>query len=155
MDVEAISGANIHTLHNFIKENKSLLKNYSHLLLHVGTNDIGNGLTTKLIIQYYNDLLDLIRNYNSSIKVIISSILPRPIDFEDTKNLVINTNNELSCLAIKKNVSFVKSYKPFVQQPGSIVKHKCYCRDKLHLSYLGVSLLRNFFIGVINHLSTM
>jgi hypothetical protein len=28
---------------------------------------------------------------------------------------------------------------------------KCFCKDWLHLSYFGVSVLRNLFIGVVNH----
>ena len=76
----------------------------------------------------------------------MSAILPRPIDFDRTKQLVIETNNCLANLALKRNVQFVKTYKQFVKQPGSLYKRKCFC------SYLGVSVLRNVFIGVVNHI---
>jgi hypothetical protein len=81
----------------------------------------------------------------------MSAILPRPIDFDRTKQLVIETNNCLANLALKWNVQFVKTYKQFVKQPGSLYKRKCFCKDGLHASYLGVSVLRNVFIGVVNH----
>lgn len=151
MDVESISGANIYTIHQFLKDNKARVKKYTHLILHVGTNDIGNGLCSKLITQYYCNLLELITHNFSNIKIIMSAILPRPIDFDKTKQLVIETNNCLANLALKRNVQFVKTYKQFVKQPGSLYKRKCFCKDGLHLSYLRVSILRNFFIGVVNH----
>jgi hypothetical protein len=71
--------------------------------------------------------------------------------FDRTKQLVIETNNCLANLALKRNVQFVKTYKQFVKQPGSLYKRKCFCKDGLHASYLGVSVLRNVFIGVVNH----
>ena len=103
MDVESISGANIYTIHLFLKDNKACIKKYMHLILHVGTNDIGNGLSSKLITQYYCNLLELI-THNFSIKIIMSAILSRPIDFDRTKQLVIETNNCLANLALKRNV---------------------------------------------------
>lgn len=146
MDVESISGANIYTIHQFLKDNKARVKKYTHLILHFGTNDIE--LCSKLITQYYCNLLELITHNFSNIKIIMSAILPRPIDFDRTKQLVIETNNCLANLALKRNVQFVKTYKQFVKQPGSLYKRKCFCKYGLHLSYLGVSV----FIDVVNHI---
>ncbi|CAC5377118.1 unnamed protein product [Mytilus coruscus] len=95
LECNAISGANIYTLHQFVKDNKALLRRYTHLLLHVGTNDVGNGLSSKLIIQYYNNLIDFICNTLPSLKIIVSAILPRPIDFDDTKQTVIDCNKRI------------------------------------------------------------
>ena len=81
----------------------------------------------------------------------MSAILSRPIDFDRTKQLVIETNNCLAKLALTRNVQFVKTYKQFVKQPGSLYKRKCFCKDGLHISYLGVSVRRNLLIGVVNH----
>lgn len=102
MDVESISGANIYTIHQFLKDNKARVKKYTHLILHVGTNDIGNGLCSKLITQYYCNLLELITHNFSNIKIIMSAILPRPIDFDRTKQLVIETNN---CFNLLKHIN--------------------------------------------------
>ena len=92
-------------------------------------NDIGNGLCSKLIAQYYCNLLELITHNFSNIKIIMSAILPRPIDFDRTKQLVIETNNWLANLALKRNVQFVKTYKQFVKHPGSLHKRKRFCKD--------------------------
>jgi hypothetical protein len=42
------------------KRQQGSVKKYTHLILHVGTNDIGNRLCSKLITQYYCNLLELI-----------------------------------------------------------------------------------------------
>ena len=58
----------------------------------------------------------------------MSAILPRPIDFDTTKQLVIETNNCLAILALKRNIQFVKTYKQFVKQPGALYKRKCFVK---------------------------
>ena len=58
----------------------------------------------------------------------MSAILPRPIDFDRTKQLVIETNNCLANLALKRNVLFVKTYKQFAKEPGSLYKRTCFCK---------------------------
>jgi hypothetical protein len=63
--------------------------------------DIGNGLCSKLITQYYCNLLELITHNFSNIKIIMSAILPRPIDFNTTKQLVIETN----CFNLFKHIN--------------------------------------------------
>ena len=116
MDVDSISGANIYTIHQILKDNKARVKKYTHLILHVVTNDIGNGLCSKLIAQYYCNLLELITHNYFNIKIIMSAILPRPIDFDRTKQFVIETNNCLANLALKRNVQFVKTARLIVQK---------------------------------------
>ena len=110
MDVKSISGVNIYAIHQFLKDNKACVKKYTHLILHVVTNDIGNGLCSKLITQYYCNLLELIAHNFSNINMIMSAILPGPIDFDTTKQLVIETNNCLANLDLKRNVQFVKKH---------------------------------------------
>ena len=116
MDVTSISGATctipVNTIHLFLKENRTLFTSYTHLLLHVDTNDIGNGLSNSLIFQYYSNLLDLIFNLFPHLKLIVSTILPRPIDFDRTKQIVIDINNYLASVGLKEKVLFVKTYKP-------------------------------------------
>ena len=116
MDVDSISGANIYTIHQILKDNKACVKKYTHLILLVATNDIGNGLCSKLITQYYCNLLELITHNYFNIKIIMSAILPRPIDFDRTKQFVIETNNCLANLALKRNVQFVKTARFIVQK---------------------------------------
>ena len=128
MDVDSISGANIYTIHQILKDNKACVKKYTHLILLVVTNDIGNGLCSKLIAQYYRNFLELITHNFSNIKIMMSAILPRPIYFDRTKQSVIETNNCLAKLALKRNVQFVKTYKEFVKQPGSLYKRKCFVK---------------------------
>jgi hypothetical protein len=46
-----------------------------------------NGLCSKLITQYYCNLLELITHNYFNIKIIMSAILPRPIDFDSANSL--------------------------------------------------------------------
>lgn len=151
LEVIVIPGANIFSIHQYIRENKARIRIFSHLLLHVGTNDIANGLSVNLTLQYYTNLLELIQS-TSTCHVVISGILPRPVDFLDSKQHVIQVNNNLAALALRRKALFVKTYKPFVQQPGSLPVRKYFAKDGLHLSKKGVSVIRNFYIGVVNHL---
>jgi hypothetical protein len=66
----------------------------------------------KLITQYYCNLLELITHNFSNINIIMSAILPRPIDFDTTKQLVIEAMkvNEKSCLSwIEKLITYPQS----------------------------------------------
>jgi hypothetical protein len=36
------------TIHQFLKDNKARVKKYTQQILHVGTNDIGNGLQSQI-----------------------------------------------------------------------------------------------------------
>lgn len=151
LNTVSIPGANISSVHQYIKDNTTHINTFSHLILHVGTNDIGSGLTFELIVQYYVNLINLIRD-RLKCKIILSTVLPRPVDFEVTKSTVIRINNRLLDFSKKYNFLLVKSFKPFVQQPGSIPKRIFFAKDGLHLNYRGVFVLRNFLIGVVNHL---
>ena len=84
LENNSILGANIFTIHQYIKENRARINLYTHFILHVGTNDIGNGLDLKLIEQYFSNLFTLIKDVIKC-QVIISSVLPRPIDFYVSK----------------------------------------------------------------------
>lgn len=152
LESTVLPGANIFTIHNFIKGSKARINLFTHLILHVGTNDIANGLTNDLIYQYYLNLLVLVKSITNC-NIIISAILPRPVDFTETKQRVIEVNKHLATLAFQKKFLFIRTYKPFVQQPGSIPIRKYFAKDGLHLSFTGVSVLRNFLIGVVNHLN--
>ena len=68
------------------------------------------------------------------------------------KVLIIRVNNRLLDLCKKFKFLLVTSFKPFVQQPGSIPRFSFFAKDRVHLSIRGVSVFRNFFIGVVNHL---
>ena len=51
LEINAIPGANIFTIHQFVKENKTRINLFTLLIVHVGTKDIGDGLDREIIEQ--------------------------------------------------------------------------------------------------------
>lgn len=151
LEVKYISGAKIALLISFIRDNKACILKYTHIILHVGTNDVGNGVKVDTIISEYKRLLNSLLFSKS--KIIISAVLPRPIDFSVTKEVVIAVNKSLKKLALKTNCTFVHTFRSFINQPGSVPVYRYFSsRDGLHLSRHGVSVVRQFFINVVNSL---
>ena len=62
------------------------------------------------IIHDFTNLIASIRMHNPSIKIIISSILPRPIDDRQTKDTICNVNKNLYQLSDKLKFKFVRNY---------------------------------------------
>ena len=65
-------------------------------------------LESSLIEQYYTNFVVLKRDV-SSCKVVISAILPRPVDFCVTKSQVIHLNKYFASLSLKFAFLFVRS----------------------------------------------
>ena len=55
---------------------------YDLVIVHVGTNDIAN-FQAKLVLTRLKKLVKLLKNSNPWLDVIISSILPRPVDIDN------------------------------------------------------------------------
>jgi hypothetical protein len=48
-------------------------------------------------------------------KIILSAILPRPVDFNQTKIFVVAVNSLLRNLCLHRGADFIATYKPFVK----------------------------------------
>ena len=84
-------------------------------------------------------------------KILFSSILPRPVDFDKTKTVCSEINTKLRELCLRNNVGFIKSYKRFLVKGQPVRKFFSY-RDGLHLSYEGTTQLRWCIINTVRHL---
>jgi hypothetical protein len=82
MELVAVRRARINSTKTMIKKeiNLSLC---SHIIIHLGTNDIVNSTTEKIIADF-RELILLLKSTDSLVKIFISSILPRPVDFNYT-----------------------------------------------------------------------
>jgi hypothetical protein len=80
----------------------------------VGTNDFTGTHSEDEIISSFNDLISNVR-LQSTGSIIVSAIIPRPIDFESTGNRVKKINNKLVLLCKSRKVSFIKTFKPFLK----------------------------------------
>jgi lysophospholipase L1-like esterase len=121
--------------------------NSKYVILHVGTNDITSSLSVDEILSHYNDLVSTIRD-NCACQILISSILPRPIDFEKSDSKVKALNKGLIRLCTSRKIQFLRTFKPFLHK-GSPRRELFTVRDGLHLNFEGVRKLREFLISSI------
>ena len=124
--------------------------NSAYIILHVGTNDI-NSLTVSEICASYSDLISVVKQKSLG-KVMVSSVLPRPIDFDVNGAKVKELNNSLERLCKSRQVQYLRSNKPFLF--GGVPRREYYAiRDGgLHLNLEGTKRLRQFFINTLTQL---
>lgn len=150
-EIFAFPGINITRLNRKITQGLVDLSS-QYIILHVGTNDISSSLLEDEIVAMYNDLISVVRS-KSDCKILVSAILPRPIDFDATGNRVKKVNNSLATLCRTRKASFVKSFKPFLKCGVPRREYFAVRDGGLHLNIEGIRRLREFFINTIAHLS--
>ena len=147
--VVAFPGINISRLNNKILRGLVDLRS-EYVILHVGTNDI-NTLTVSEMCSSYQDLITTVRE-KFGCKVVVSSILPRPIDYDVNGDKVKSLNNTLEGLCKERRIQYVRSYKPFLEF-GEPRRDLFAVRDGgLHLNSEGLRRLRHVFISAVANL---
>jgi lysophospholipase L1-like esterase len=111
------------------------------LIIHCGTNDVQNG-TPDEIISRFETLVKSIKNLNHLMKILISSILPRPLDDSTNAPKVILTNKILKAKCLEWEVCFIRSNSIMIKHGKPVTS---YFQDGLHLSAQGVVRLKQFF----------
>ena len=128
------------------------VKNYSAILLHFGTNDIPPTWdkhhkkhmvkSIDAVVQEYKSLVQLIRRDNSQAYIVLSAIIPRPIDHAKTKLRVEAINNKVQQWCCTQNrLIFQPTYKFFIKA-GSPVLSYFSPSDRLHLRGAGIKRLQ-------------
>ena len=102
-----------------------------------------NGTATQFH-DTFCDIISTIHSTNPEITVLISSILPRPWDFERRSETRMIYNRLLKTLNSKENVFYIPSYRPFLDQNKNI-NQDCFMPDGLHLSKKGSEQLKSFY----------
>ena len=147
--VHACRGATIDKLISGIQTDK-FESDWSHfdlVIIHCGTNDIDKGDHRAIIskTQYFVHELKL---RNNRLQVIISSILPRPCDEDNTNRIIVRVNQVMKVWAdSKRSVHFAATFKTFIKNIKTKKGDDLYDDDGLHLSTLGTErtarVLRN------------
>lgn len=134
----------------YLLNNGSVKVNYDIILLHVGTNDVSRIELADFDIAY-NVLISTVKKLaKPSSVIILSAILPRPLDFQETGYFVATVNSRLKNICFKRGVNFVATYKPFVKYGVPVCElFSPICN--LHLNYFGNLKLTNFFVQVLAH----
>ncbi len=149
-DVQAYPGKTLQWLNDSIRFGKVQVKGYEAILVHMGTNDIGDIVrgrtspTIQDIIQRLKDLIHLVKTRNSSCKLLLSAIIPRPKDTELSAPLIYGWNFAMANLCDQyKSLAFVPAYKFFVKSHQVVPTY--YSTDGLHLNGPGVERLEQCF----------
>ena len=126
-------------------------RNYDLIVLNCGTNDIANGYADR-IVEWVKDLHKLITRANPNIHFIVNGILPRPVDFEKSKKIVVNTNTALREWAkVTPNTGFYPVYHSFTKNYKPRADQQLFSRrDKLQLTCNGTGrmekLMKQLFV---------
>lgn len=156
VQLKSFRGDTIARLANRLLNKQICLENFDFVLIHVGTNDIANNYSLPLerafnnIISDYGNLVGICRKLKPEINILVSAILPRPVDHERTDPLIRKLNAYL-----QKNMSktmkftFLRTYKAFMY--AGKVKRELFAKNDggLHLNTEGTNKLRHFFLRTI------
>ena len=121
-DVSRIDGVTLQTHYDAtiseitdkLQSGEISLEDYDYVLFHVGTHDVSNKASYNDIISDFGNLIAVCKDIKSSIKIIISAIVPRLVDDEDSEPLLQKINGYLDkAMSQKMNFKFVRTYKPF------------------------------------------
>ena len=96
-------------------------------------------------------VIEKIRLVNPSCTVILSSVLPRLVDFRLTNLKVTSFNEKLKDLANSfNNVKYMACEKSFFDYGRPI--SALFSKDKLHLSVAGLNKIYSFIANTLAHL---
>ncbi|XP_053399829.1 uncharacterized protein LOC123529329 isoform X1 [Mercenaria mercenaria] len=152
--VQSFPGATVGKLSFLVSKKRVNLYDKHFIILHVGTNNISNQDSLASMSSDFSNLIAAIRTENPSIRIIVSSVLPRPVDHEITESCIKEYNRFLEdILAADLDFKFIRSYRPFCFK-GSVKRYLFAKLDGgLHLNSEGANRLRHFFLRVISTLS--
>jgi lysophospholipase L1-like esterase len=147
-NVISLSGSNFADITNLIMKYPIIISNAKSILIHCGTNHITKDPPNDIMIKFCS-LIKAIKEINSDCAIVISSILPRPLDDNNSSKLVIDVNKLLKLECRKQNLSYIATNKLFLKY-GSPLSDYFY--DGLHLSPAGVMRLRQMFLQRLSSL---
>ena len=76
--LQCFSGDRIAQIGNKIDNGIAVLSPYDYVIIHVGTNDIGDRAPYHSILSDYGNLIGIMRKKKRDINIIMSAIIPRP-----------------------------------------------------------------------------
>ena len=138
--------------------NRLQVTGYDIVILHIGTVELRRE-TAGSFATRLQELIKLIRLFNTDCHIGLSSILPRPIDFHsgslgrETEVKRLEFNAEIKRLALWEWCSFLRTYKPFLDRQDQTLPDQSLFRrirvDDVHLSWYGSRQLENYLSGSV------
>lgn len=149
--IKSFPGDSIAKLTMRIDHRQVNLSPFEYIIVHVGTNNIDRRDSYENIISDYGNLIPVIKKQKRSIRIVISAIIPRPIDHDETDSMIKKVNKCLrSEMGPDLGFRFVETWK-CVSTYGTYRRYLYAKKDKgLHLNTEGSRRLRYFFLRVIS-----
>ena len=146
----AFPGITINRLYKKLSTSLQSWNNYDVILLHVGTNDIVNK-SEIVIMDDFTRLLKLIMTQNPGCTIVVSSVLPRIVDFDFTIHKIFFINQQLQQLCLQLGIEFLYTFSSFVSNQLYPIRNLYAFRDGgLHLNQNGSKILRLRFCQCIS-----
>ena len=153
--VQALPGYTIARTTDSIVFGNIQVSHYKAILIHMGTNDIparrdrhsGKHMVQpiKQVVMAYKSMIDVIRRSNAGCKIVVSAIIPRPVDFPTSKYRVDRVNQGLQQLCESSHkLIFNPTHKFFVKKGLPVLDYYA-PSDRLHLRGAGVARLQQAF----------
>ena len=167
-DCEFFPGCKIYNLTRKLVKEEFRLSDYKCITLIIGTCDISSKLVWKTFLQTgvlpphtpkpiddividYRNLLDVIRKQNSTAKIIICSILPRPFDHIGNRQYLKDLNYQLEILS--KSISkckYLNISRKFIH--CGEIRDNYFEKDLIHLSPAGNRVLTDTLNTVVGQI---
>ena len=151
--MQSFPGATIARLSMHFSKGHINLENYDYIIIHVGTNNIGNRDSNENIISDFGNHISTVKKMRPSIRIVISAIIPRPVDHEGTDSMIKSVNHHLRTKMCRDMggggglyVLYVLIRHTAVSKFGTYRRYLFAKPDKgLHLNTDGANRLRFFF----------
>jgi beta-glucosidase len=129
----AVSGYTTKNVIELLELSKLHNLNPEVIVLHIGTNNADNGITTGETLEDIHKIINLILKINKKTKILLISLLPRGLSSSDKYRVFNNEVNKLLEVAkFVDNVYYIDVSNIFIRGDGSISKKIMY--DYLHLT---------------------
>ena len=119
-------------------------------IIHVGTNDVAK-MEVGAMLSCYNNLISQIRS-KSNTSIVMSALLPRPVNYNPRDDKVKHLNNKLEKLCRDRKVQYIHTFRPFTKGLAPLRELYAVNDQGLHLNTEGTRRLRQFFINTVAHL---
>ena len=148
-EVKAFPGIHINQLANII-EKGHLYLDKPISIIHVGTNDVVTMETGAMLSCFNNLILQIGKKSNTAI--VMSALLPRPVDHSTLGDKVKHVKNKLEQLCKDRRVQCLHTFRPFTKAHVPLRELYAVNDQGLHLNTEGTRGLRQFLINSVAHL---
>lgn len=138
---------NLHTVIDMFRQNE-IPNEFARLVIHVGTNSVRDFRRHRVITEVLQ-MVQVIRQFTTA-WIYISSLVPRPVDHQDTSFLVRDYNHALKKAVqvasyTHTGVKYISNQQLYIAEDGTL-KYELFHKKQIALSKAGIACLKNNLI---------